>query len=292
VDKNCDIIRDLMPACIENTASEASQQAVMTHISTCQECRKIYEDMSAPLPDSFPPQKDAKETAKKIAAVRHKRIALIALAGLLVGMLIFGVISLTTHQKFYNTPLDQYEVTVSRRRSDNSLCINFWGTTSTGLRTELYNEENSFFAYSNGKPDEKLMPNGHKGYTYTESSTHFQNGEWITLHGDKYMAIYKGTPENNALLWKAGEDVPYCSEQMENYYACQDQLSQLRTEIAAFVGFDNVDQLVYGDETFAKESELLTTYPDAVSLVNSYWETWHRTNEIEKLVPEWYEQVK
>ena len=49
---------------------------------------------------------------------------------------------------------------------------------------------------------------------------------------------------------------------------------------------------VYGDETFAKESELLTTYPDAVSLVNSYWETWHRTNEIEKLVPEWYEQVK
>ena len=102
MDKNCDIIRDLMPACIENTASEASQQAVMTHISTCEECRKIYEDMSAPLPDSFPPQKDAKETAKKIAAVRHKRIALIALAGLLVGMLIFGVISLTTHQKFYN----------------------------------------------------------------------------------------------------------------------------------------------------------------------------------------------
>ena len=44
MDKNCDIIRDLMPACIENTASEASQQAVMTHISTCEECRKIYED--------------------------------------------------------------------------------------------------------------------------------------------------------------------------------------------------------------------------------------------------------
>ena len=87
---------------------------------------------------------------------------MIALAGLLVGMLIFGVISLTTHQEIY-TPLDQYELTVSRRRSDNSLCINSWGTTSTGFRTELYNEENSFFAYSNGKPDEKLMPNGHKG---------------------------------------------------------------------------------------------------------------------------------
>lgn len=47
----CDIIRDLMILCEDDVCSEDSRQLIEEHIVRCEECRKIYEMMSAPMPD-------------------------------------------------------------------------------------------------------------------------------------------------------------------------------------------------------------------------------------------------
>ena len=45
----CNLIRDLIPLCIDGCGSADSRQAVESHIQNCEACRKIYEEMKAPM---------------------------------------------------------------------------------------------------------------------------------------------------------------------------------------------------------------------------------------------------
>ena len=42
---NCDLIRDLMPLCMDDTASQTSRKAVMEHAAECADCHRIFEEM-------------------------------------------------------------------------------------------------------------------------------------------------------------------------------------------------------------------------------------------------------
>jgi len=39
----CDMVRDLMPLCLDHEASESSEQTVIEHLAECKECTKYYE---------------------------------------------------------------------------------------------------------------------------------------------------------------------------------------------------------------------------------------------------------
>ena len=41
----CEVIRDLMPLCADDSAAEGSKKAVFEHISKCAECEKYYKDI-------------------------------------------------------------------------------------------------------------------------------------------------------------------------------------------------------------------------------------------------------
>lgn len=43
----CDLVADLLPIYIDGKASEASKKFIEEHIKTCEECREIYEAMTA-----------------------------------------------------------------------------------------------------------------------------------------------------------------------------------------------------------------------------------------------------
>lgn len=45
---NCNIIKDLIPLCIDGCCSQESDRAVQEHIDSCNECKKLFEDMKAP----------------------------------------------------------------------------------------------------------------------------------------------------------------------------------------------------------------------------------------------------
>ena len=71
-----DIIRDLMPLCIDGIASEKSQEAVEDHIAECPECKSEWEQMKSSIPpcENIPlPEDTAKytETAKRVQ--KHNR---------------------------------------------------------------------------------------------------------------------------------------------------------------------------------------------------------------------------
>ncbi len=45
----CDMVRDLMPLCLDHAATEASEQTVIDHLTECKECTKYYEALGKEL---------------------------------------------------------------------------------------------------------------------------------------------------------------------------------------------------------------------------------------------------
>lgn len=46
----CDVIKDLLPLYIEQLTSEKSGQVIREHMEECGECRRLYEELNAPVP--------------------------------------------------------------------------------------------------------------------------------------------------------------------------------------------------------------------------------------------------
>ena len=91
-----EIIRDLMPLCIDGIASEKSNAAVQEHIAECPACEKEWEQMKSTINTSQNapvPEKTArfKETAQRVRK-RNRWILLKVTLGTLVLAFIIGII--------------------------------------------------------------------------------------------------------------------------------------------------------------------------------------------------------
>ncbi|MDY2669945.1 MAG: hypothetical protein SOV71_00085 [Anaerovoracaceae bacterium] len=55
VNRDCDIVKDLLPLCVDQVASKASVDFVNDHIKNCEKCNKIMEDMKSTveIPDTY-----------------------------------------------------------------------------------------------------------------------------------------------------------------------------------------------------------------------------------------------
>lgn len=119
-EKECLIVRDLMPQRIEEICSEESKAMVDEHVSRCPACAQIYGFMRA-----TPPQKaDSSEGASFRAGLKQMRKSLVGrsvlyslLAVVLLALLVYGG-SLIYHHFYqdFSQPLDisQYEVKLSQ----------------------------------------------------------------------------------------------------------------------------------------------------------------------------------
>ena len=84
--KDCGIVKDLLPLYAEDMASEESAAFVKNHLETCEDCRKAYEEMKAPVEaDPAAPLKTVKKTVKK------RGLLIAGLIACLVAALILGV---------------------------------------------------------------------------------------------------------------------------------------------------------------------------------------------------------
>lgn len=68
---DCDIIKDLLPLYAEGLASEKSKIAVEEHLKECEECRKVYREMSEPKPEVHYDREPAKSFQRYMK--RNKR---------------------------------------------------------------------------------------------------------------------------------------------------------------------------------------------------------------------------
>ena len=88
-----DVIRDLMPLCIDGIASEKSQKAVDEHLAECPDCKKEWEQMknniqpceNIPLPEDT---EKYKETAKRVR--KHHRWMLLKVTCTVIAVIFIG----------------------------------------------------------------------------------------------------------------------------------------------------------------------------------------------------------
>ncbi len=85
----CDMVKDLMPLCLDHEASESSEQTVIEHLAECKECTKYYEAIGKEM--EAIEENDEKESkyvtlAQKLR--KRKRITGVLL-GFFVGMFCF-----------------------------------------------------------------------------------------------------------------------------------------------------------------------------------------------------------
>ncbi len=71
--KKCDIVRDLMPMCIDGTASEAGRKYVEAHVSDCKPCKAVYSEMKAAVVIEPPKEDPAFAEAVRTMQQRRKR---------------------------------------------------------------------------------------------------------------------------------------------------------------------------------------------------------------------------
>lgn len=80
----CDLIRDLMPLCADDAASESSKKAVQSHIAVCTECAREWDSIRSELTvtaDAPPPESKYADAARRY---RNKRAILIFIGFLLM----------------------------------------------------------------------------------------------------------------------------------------------------------------------------------------------------------------
>lgn len=84
---DCEVVRDLMPMCIDGTASEKTKTMVDEHVAECPPCEKVYNEMKGETQMELPVQPAAPEFAtavKKIKKRRKRRTWLILLTGIVL----------------------------------------------------------------------------------------------------------------------------------------------------------------------------------------------------------------
>lgn len=87
----CDICMDLMPLVRDGVASEGSENAVMKHISDCEDCKKIYDEMyinnkSIIEDDDIPKSINIDKAAKKVEKKINKYLGMIIMFGIFFGL--------------------------------------------------------------------------------------------------------------------------------------------------------------------------------------------------------------
>jgi len=83
----CDMVKDLMPLCLDHEATEASEQTVIEHLAECKECTKYYEALGKEMePMGEPSDRDGKYVllAAQLRKKKNIRVALMGIYTLIV----------------------------------------------------------------------------------------------------------------------------------------------------------------------------------------------------------------
>ena len=112
----CAVARDLMPLCIDGTASEASQRKVRKHVVDCPPCATVYQEMQTQIDLDMPDQQEAAQFDTAVKKVKHKH-AWRKLRNVLLGVVLALVVCAGAAYGYYwyfveevPLPLDTYSV--------------------------------------------------------------------------------------------------------------------------------------------------------------------------------------
>ncbi|MBQ6950817.1 MAG: zf-HC2 domain-containing protein [Clostridia bacterium] len=229
--ERCDVVRDLIPLCLDGAAAKGSEKMVQEHIEKCEGCAGYYEAMQKALPK----MNEAEEKAEKAAfdsmardMQRKKRCSTAkkVLLGIVIGFaaiwaLLFGYSKLAQKQVALDT--DAYNVYLSQLEDGRVVC------------TADY-EGSSIITYMDilEKKDENEKRNMYfvlkTNYIRQYAQNPMQNGHFMVMDKEDFEtmdAYYVGQEGNRLLIWQRGDAIPKASAEMEKYFFFDD----LRREI-------------------------------------------------------------
>lgn len=64
-DLTCEVVQDLLPSYVDGLTSDVSNQAVEQHLKTCENCRKLYREMSEPVKGADLSEQDLEQMGQK-----------------------------------------------------------------------------------------------------------------------------------------------------------------------------------------------------------------------------------
>ena len=241
----CAIVRDLIPPVLDRVASEESREFVENHIAACEECRKQYEEMKADLPEEVRAEyeEDQQRYREVLRSVRKTRIRRRITALVLAVVICFAAVlgGLFAYDKLFNdlsvivSPND-YPVTLSRMK-DGSIVVTadirklHFNRLST---TETVEEDGNrvLYLYYMAAPIHSSDPDA--GWKQQKEAMNRLSGD------TRYTEIRTGIPGHSILAWKEGDPIPAASEEMETFFALEEQWSRRYQSLAESEDWDTV----------------------------------------------------
>ena len=227
----CAIVRDLMPPVLDRVASRESLEFVENHILTCEECRKQYEEMKADLPEEIRAEYEEEQGKYKevLRSVRKTRLRRRILALVLAAVLCFAAVigGRFAYDRLFVEPSvivspNDYPVMLSRLK-DGSVVVtadihklHF----NRGSTSETVEEDGKriLYLYYLAAPIRSSDPDA--GWKQQKEEMNHLSGE------TNYSEIHTGLPGHSILIWKEGDPIPAASEEMETYYALEEECMQ------------------------------------------------------------------
>lgn len=93
----CDVVKDIMPLCVDDACSDISKQLVADHINACAECKKLWDSYSIPSITNELRDDNGKmfqELTAQIKKKNRKKTILALIGGILISIILFAFINL------------------------------------------------------------------------------------------------------------------------------------------------------------------------------------------------------
>ena len=232
----CDIVRDLMPLCIDGAASAESTKYVEEHMAECEECKSYYEKMKAVIPKREGTEEGQEQAefgkAAELMKLKHRiRVRRNVFIGILIGMLAVAGIYIGWQALAVNyngeIPPDQYSVSLAQLK-DGRIIVSVDYLNSKRI--------SRIYAYGDNKYIDKPANSDENPWIFRVTmpttiipqyrETEIRNGPILDIEDIDHIDLIVAGRNEDKIIWKRGEAIPQASQAMEDYYQVDDEFSQ------------------------------------------------------------------
>ena len=103
MDKQCEIIQDLLPLYVDGACSPSSRDMIKEHMTSCTGCKTVYESLCASANEEVLQREMGSVVAKHGQRMKRKKMLTIAVSVMLTLCLLFACVSLWPYNVDYGT---------------------------------------------------------------------------------------------------------------------------------------------------------------------------------------------
>ena len=186
----CGIVYDLLPNYIEHVTNEASNEFIENHISSCENCRRLYNDLSEEINSISNQTKEVNFLKKYKRHLNTLKILLILVIVLIVA------ISAGKWIAKYNILKEISETSQPNQSTNNYHIIEYYYTEGHILKMEQFKmDDKNKFTYTMETEDgivtettygQKINDNEYRGTTYIENGDNKSVCENVTMNRELF----------------------------------------------------------------------------------------------------------